>query len=335
MKILVIGGTGFIGSQIVNRLAEKGHDVTVFHRGKTKTTHKEIIGAKENLSNFRTEFEKLSPQVVIDVINYTENEANSLVQTFRGVTERLVVLGSQDVYKAFAIIQKKEEGKEDLPISENSQLRSETYYYREYAKDENDFAYNYSKLLVENIVLNQTDISGTILRLPCVYGIGDHKHRFFPYIKRMQDDRPFILIDEDEANWRWTRGYVENIAEAVSLAATEPKAANQIYNVGEKETISVRRWIEAFAEELDWQGELVSVSKENLGKLADKDTNFEQDFIADTNKIRNELNFTEIVSRSNAIKRTIDWETNNPPATIDPNQFDYETEDVIFEKLKN
>ena len=34
MNILVIGGTRFIGAHTVARLAEAGHTVTVFHRGK-------------------------------------------------------------------------------------------------------------------------------------------------------------------------------------------------------------------------------------------------------------------------------------------------------------
>lgn len=330
MKILVIGGTGFIGSQIVKRLSEKGNAVTVFHRGKTKTAQNEIIGERENLGDFKNQFRKLQPEVIIDVINYNENDAKNLIKTFRGISERVVVLSSQDVYKAFAIVQKKETGEEDPPITENSKLREEIYYYREYAKDKNDFAYNYSKLLVEKTVMNDTEIAGTILRLPCVYGIDDHKHRFYPFIKRMQDDRPLILLEETEAKWRWTRGYVENIAEAVAIAATDPKAANQIYNIGEEKTISVEQWIQAFAKELNWSGEILILPKQKLRKLAENDINYKQDFVADTNKIRKELNFKEIVSRLNAIKRTIDWETNYPPVTIDPNQFNYEVEDKIL-----
>jgi nucleoside-diphosphate-sugar epimerase len=35
MKILVIGGTNFIGPPVVRRLCGMGHEVTVFHRGKS------------------------------------------------------------------------------------------------------------------------------------------------------------------------------------------------------------------------------------------------------------------------------------------------------------
>ena len=32
MRVLVIGGTLFIGREIVRQLAERGHDVTILHR---------------------------------------------------------------------------------------------------------------------------------------------------------------------------------------------------------------------------------------------------------------------------------------------------------------
>ena len=35
MKVLVIGGTGFIGSYVVRQLIKMGHKVTVFNRGQT------------------------------------------------------------------------------------------------------------------------------------------------------------------------------------------------------------------------------------------------------------------------------------------------------------
>ncbi|TET79396.1 NAD-dependent epimerase/dehydratase family protein, partial [candidate division TA06 bacterium] len=36
MRILIIGGTGFIGPHVVMRLTEMEHDITLFHRGPTK-----------------------------------------------------------------------------------------------------------------------------------------------------------------------------------------------------------------------------------------------------------------------------------------------------------
>lgn len=70
----------------------------------------------------------------------------------------------------------------------------------------------YDKILVERAVMGDADPVGTILRLPMVYGPGDPQHRLFQYLKRMDDRRPAILMDEGAAGWRWSRGYVENVA---------------------------------------------------------------------------------------------------------------------------
>lgn len=35
MKLLVLGGTQFVGRRIAERAIERGHTVTLFHRGKT------------------------------------------------------------------------------------------------------------------------------------------------------------------------------------------------------------------------------------------------------------------------------------------------------------
>ena len=35
MRILIVGGTAFVGQHIAAAAIESGHDVTLFHRGKT------------------------------------------------------------------------------------------------------------------------------------------------------------------------------------------------------------------------------------------------------------------------------------------------------------
>ena len=79
------------------------------------------------------------------------------------------------------------------------------------------------------------DLLGTVLRLPAVYGPGDYQHRLFAYVKRMDDWRPAVLLGEGMASWRWTHGYVEDMASAIALAVTDERAAERVYNVGEQD----------------------------------------------------------------------------------------------------
>ena len=69
MKILIVGGTRFMGPHVVRKLATEDHDVTVFHRGITTATFpesvSEIIGDRNNLKDFLKEFKKFKPDIVL------------------------------------------------------------------------------------------------------------------------------------------------------------------------------------------------------------------------------------------------------------------------------
>ncbi|HZS10334.1 MAG TPA: NAD-dependent epimerase/dehydratase family protein [Blastocatellia bacterium] len=79
MHILIIGGTGFIGLPVARSLLQAGHDVAIFHRGQTPaelpSAASHICGDRQLLSEFADEFKRLSPQVVLDMIPYVEQDA--------------------------------------------------------------------------------------------------------------------------------------------------------------------------------------------------------------------------------------------------------------------
>lgn len=201
MKVLVIGGTNFIGPYVVRQLVEMGHEVIVFHRGETKVDLpqevKLIQGDRYNLLEYKREFQKLAPQVVLDMIPYTAKDAQGVVDTFQDIAQRVVAISSQDVYRARDIIWQRETGIIDpVPLTEDSPLRSQLYPYRGLSDD--PFAHDYDKIPVEQVLMNASNLPATILRLPMVYGVGDNWHRLYPYLKRMDDQRPAIVLEE---NW--------------------------------------------------------------------------------------------------------------------------------------
>lgn len=332
MHVLVIGGTSFMGPEIIKRLFNMGHEITVFHRGQTNIELpdgvNEILGDRNDLLSFQPKLQKLKPDAVLDMICLTELQAKTLIQTLEGVTARVIVASSQDVYRAFGLVNGTEKGAlEPVPIDESGELRHNFYPHKEFAETEE--RRNYDKILVERVIMNAPTIQGTVLRIPAVYGPKDKQHRWYSLIKPMSDKRPFLLLPENIASWRWTRGYVENIAEGIVQAIVNGEAKGKIYNLGETNTLTMKEWAETFASAMDWKGQLVVLPDSELPEGYSWGINGKQDVIFTSYKIREELGYQETVSFEEGLKKTIEWELKHPPES---SSLDYEAEDQVMKQ---
>jgi len=182
MRIVVIGGTRFIGPPVVKRLVALGHEVAMFHRGQTASAVpagvRHIQGDRRRLAEHAAEFHRLAPDVVVDMIAFTEQDARSLVSTFRGLASRAVVLSSGDVYRAYGVFTGLEPGPlEPSPLKEDAPLRQTLYVHQAATSGPDDPTFDYEKILVERTVLADASLPATVLRLPMVYGPGDYQHR--------------------------------------------------------------------------------------------------------------------------------------------------------------
>ncbi len=117
--------------------------------------------------------------------------------------------------------------------------------------------------------MENPSLPGTVLRLPAVYGPGDYRHRLLPYLKRMDGGQPEIPVEKGMAEWRWTGGYVENVAHAIALATTGGRAAGRIYNVGEPDTPPWAGWIRQIGCAAAWHGEIVEAPRILCPKTCD------------------------------------------------------------------
>ena len=334
MRILIIGGTAFIGPYVAEILNDMGHELTLFHRNPVKSPVfpkvNHILGDRKNLSDFKDEFRDFSPEAVLDMILLFEKDAKTLMDTFRGISKRVIAVSSQDVYRAYGkFIGTEKDGPENYPLKEESPLRDKLYPY----KGKNMGMDDYDKIPVEHIVMNDEDLAGTILRLPMVYGPGDRQHRLFNFLKLMDDKRPAILLQEGFDEWRWTRGYVENVALAIVSAILSESASGEIYNVGQENSFSMKEWIEEIGRLIGWNGKVVAVSEDMMPEQLRMEGNTKYSLVTDTGKIRRDLAFKEKVSFDEGLKRTVEWERANPPHNINQLQFDYELQDDILEKI--
>lgn len=316
----------------------------MFHRGYAKQPLPEgvrhILGDRAKMASASSDFRAFAPEVVIDFILSSERQAQATMDAFRGIAGRVVALSSGDVYRAAGILHGTEPGPlQETPLTEESDLRSGGQTYRPEVLDalRQTFQWldsEYDKIPVERAIMSDRELAGTVLRLPMIYGPGDPVHRLHPYLKRMDDCRAAILIQEDAAQWRGPRGYVENVAAAIALAATSPRAVGRIYNVAEEQSFSEAEWARLIGQYAGWRGSVAGVPLDLTPAHLKLPYNSAQHWSMSSARIRTELGYAEPVAAGIAIERTIEWERRNPPAQVNPADFDYAAEDAALEQLR-
>jgi nucleoside-diphosphate-sugar epimerase len=321
MRVLVIGGTRFIGRHAVRALVDRGCEVTVFHRGITEPDDladvEHLHGDRRELPQRRDAVSRVDPHVVVDMIPLTEADARGLVRAVAGITSRIVAISSQDVYRAYDVVRGRDPGPpQPIPLTEESELRREWFPYRATFPADHPL-HDYDKIPVEQGYLGTSEIAATVLRLPAVYGPHDAQHRTAAYVQRMRDGRPVILVAESLAPWRWTRSYVEDVAAAVALAVTDERASGRIYNVGAPRAMSEVEWISWIGRALDWYGEIRVVPDTDLPEAMLPELNPQQHLVVDSSRIREELGFGEVVDPADAMVRTVSWEADQEHEPID------------------
>ncbi len=296
MRVVVIGGTHFMGPHVVRGLATSGHEVTVFHRGAGCHDPSHIHGDRKTLPR------DLHGDVVIDMWCMTEADARTAADHFRD--ERRVVISSADVYRQYDGLRGRYHGAPDpVPLRETAPLRERLYPYREgrHAAGTEDFFNDCEKILVERTLAGKRT---TILRLPAVYGPNDEQHRSAGWLAQMDSGRDVIRIDTRQAAWRWTRGFSENVADAIVLAALDERAAGKTYNAGDPDAPTDEEWLRMVAEAAGWQGR-IERGDDVEGTLP---LRFQYDLFTDTSAIRRELGYRERMGRENALSKTVAWE---------------------------
>jgi len=149
----------------------------------------------------------------------------------------------------------------------------------------------YDKIPVEQAVLGEPKLPGTVLRLPMIYGPGDPVHRFHPVLKRMDDGRRRIIFADDVAPLRTPRGYVEDVAAAIALAVTSPQAFGRTYNVCESDSFGELEWAQKIAAATHWDGEFVVLPHDRTPKHLLWPGNTAQHVVGSSDRIRHELRY--------------------------------------------
>lgn len=312
MRVLAIGATGFIGRHLLPLLLEQGHEVAVFRSGRTVLSLpkgiRDIRGNRDHLSDSEPEFRRFAPDRVLDMILYTEEQAWELVKTFRDIAGRVIAVSSADVYRNYDGFHRKATAPPDpVPLSEDAPLRQTRYPYRGECLSF-EYAHDYEKILVEQLLLSDPVLPATVLRLPAVYGPGDRQHRLQPYLRDMRGDGAAILLEEGQAAWRWTRGYVENIAAALACVVMSSRGAGSVYNIGDELTFTEAEWIERIGAVAGWGGKVIPVPRAELPENLRQPFDWRYHLWTDTTAMHSEFGYVQPISLDDALRRTVDWE---------------------------
>lgn len=324
MRVLVVGGTGFVGPPVVRRLSNLGHAVTVFHSGRHEAAlpfgvrHVHAAGAASPIAEYPAELTELAWDVVLAMNLIGEKDAALLMRTFRGVARRVVALSSGDVYRAYGVLRGVEAGLPDpVPLAEDAPLRVTLHPYRGAAGLPPELS-DYEKISVERAVLGDPDLPGTVLRLPAVWGPGDRLGRFTSAWRRIADRRASIVIGRSHAGWRWTHGYVDDVAEAVVLAVLRERAKGKIYNVGESRTPTTAERLESFVRACGAPVRVDVVPDDRVPPHLALALRFDQDLVYDTSRIRSDLDWKETASADEALRLAAAWEAERSAAPPGP-----------------
>ena len=109
MRVVVIGGTGHIGTYLVPRLVAGDHEVIVVTRGQSNPYRTDVawdrvqmvqrqLHAEDEAGTFGTRIAELEADAVIDLVCFTPDSARHLAEALRGRTSHLLHCGTMWVH---------------------------------------------------------------------------------------------------------------------------------------------------------------------------------------------------------------------------------------------
>src|SRR6266487_2610867 len=199
MRILVLGGTQFLGRHFVEAALRGGHEVTLFNRGRTRPQL--FPGAEHRRGDRDGDLRSLAGgkwDAVVDTSGFVPRVVQQSAQLLRSRVGRYLFVSSVSVYADFS----RPGVDEDAPVA---RLEEET-------EDHRSRAYGALKALCEETVRETYGAHTTIVRPGLIVGPWDPTGRFTYWPVRIADggrvlapeprDAPVQVIDaRDLAEW--------------------------------------------------------------------------------------------------------------------------------------
>jgi nucleoside-diphosphate-sugar epimerase len=324
MRILVIGGTQFIGRRVVELLVGRGDEVLLVHRGTTE--HEETLGTHLHVD--RAEFASVAdrvrtfaPDAVVDAIAMTAADVEAVLPHLPEVP--IVLLSSIDVSLAYGALLAKGPAVVPVPFDEEAPVRENRYPYRSGSRP-GERGYDYDKLDVEPPYLAR---GAAVLRLGMVYGPRDPQRREEFVLRRVRAGRRRIPVGP--ATLLLPRVFIDDAAASV-LAALDrfDRAGGEVFHVTERATYPIGAWMRRILAVAGHEAELVRVPDDLLPDDLGLTGGVEQHLLASSAKATRELGW-QPSDLDTAIERSVRWHLDNPPTGSDD---DFSTDEEALMK---
>ena len=237
-SILVIGGTGFIGINLIKRLLKLGAKVTCISLGrrKKKLIHKNLNYIFCDYTKFNLLKKKINRpfEYVINLGGYIDHrkffsKGRLVIEShFLSTMNLLLSLNRKNLKRYLHIGTCDEYGANISPIKENS-------------KEDPITSYALAKLASINllVMLYKTEnFPATILRLFLVYGPHQKNDRLIPQVINGCLKKKNFPVSK--GNQLRDFCYVDDVINAITLCLTRKKALGEIFNVGSGKPVSVK-----------------------------------------------------------------------------------------------
>ncbi|MFQ5918560.1 MAG: NAD-dependent epimerase/dehydratase family protein [Thermoplasmata archaeon] len=225
MRTFVVGGTEFIGRQTVEELLRRGHDVTIFHRGRSPNPFgdrvQESLGDRMRARDIRAAVSGEAFDAVIDLVyvwgpGTGPSQVGSMLEA-AGDLERYVFLSSCGVYDPNG----------PLPARESSPLGPALGQYSADKIASEEFLFQAHR---------EGRASVSIVRPPHVYGPYNNVPRESWFWDRIVAGRPVVVPDEGGTLTHLAA--VWDVAWALAEAVENPEARGEAFNIADEAPIT-------------------------------------------------------------------------------------------------
>ena len=248
MRILVIGGTAFMGREIALQLAERGDNVSVLHRGANHDLGPHVANVqadRADLDNVARVLGQGRFDAVFDLAydwerGTTADQVEAAARLCGDQLQRYVFMSSIAAYGP------------GLDHRESDGL----------VPDDFPNPYAQHKASAERALFRLRAQSGfpvTTFRPPFVHGPRQPFYREQFFWDRLLDGRPIILPGEGATPMPWV--FAPDVADACIRALDTPAAAGEAFNIAHVEPLTQRAYVEALARTAGVAVDFVSIPR--------------------------------------------------------------------------